>query len=326
MAEEELPSPPSAASHDASPSTNSATSHASSDSAETEKQRRKIIVLLRIIHHAAGRSVDGLVQSESPETLSELEDLWLDDEDLYGDSDCWEAVTENWKRGCKPCRSTAGQKKPKPALCVRPRPSRERKQRKTRENVRSNAEARKENNEERLKRKHIQRSGLALYFRRTEEIYTGKRGKKQPSKVTAPRSYIAHKPRKKNNQTTAEDHPAALLYELKHNDISDDFSRLLVELQHRDLTPEDYDTLLRLDEKVAPKTVSESALTSFETLTLQSSSNLVGELCSICMEVYSVSERVKTLPCCHTFHCSCIDTWLSTASLNCPLDGIAMQC
>ena len=285
---------------------------------QNDKRRRKVILVIRILNIPAPSAVSRIPASGI------LESDPLTQYDQCSDEDSWDSDWEfleagNWKRGSRPCRSTAARKKPKTSpRRMLARPSLDRKQRKTKENLKVNAEARKENNELKLRSRHVQRLGLDLYYRRTDEQYSRKT--KTPSKMAAPRGYVPHKQRRDR-----QDHPAALLYELKHKDISEHFSRLLVDLQHRDLTPEDYDTLLRLDDKVAPKTVPQSALSSFQTLTLESTSNLVGELCSICMEVYSASQSIKTLPCTHTFHCSCIDTWLSSASPNCPLDSIAVH-
>lgn len=271
------------------------------------------------------KATNKVCSSEEPELThcDPLEEYFQEnrEEDALYD-EVWEWHTENWKRGCKHSRASSRHKKPKPAPHRLVRASTLRKTLKRKENVHSNSEAQKENNERRLQKRHIARFGFDIYYKRSDSVDGG--SSKRPTRVRAPHSYFPHKVRSRHGHKS-DDHPAALLYELKNDDASDDFSRLLVDLQHRDLTPEDYDLLLRLDEKVAPKTVTESALSSFNTLTLESSSVLVGELCSICMEVYSEAQSVKTLPCKHTFHCSCIDTWLSTASLNCPLDGIAVE-
>jgi len=40
--------------------------------------------------------------------------------------------------------------------------------------------------------------------------------------------------------------------------------------------------------------------------------------CSICLEQFQVGETVRTIPCFHTFHSSCIDPWLATKS-ECPI-------
>lgn len=286
-------------------------------SSDTELKHRKTVILMRIstffIPDATRCSVE---ETETTQNDPYLEDY---EEDLYHDD--WDWCTANWKRGCKQCRSTSSHKKPKLDPHKRVKAIMQKKQVKTKENIKLNAEARKQNIEHRLKKRYLERFGYDIYYRRTDHVNVGSR---KPTRMTAPYSYVASK-RRLQCDGRSGDHPAALLYELKSNDISDDFSRLLVDLQHRDLTPEDYEILLRLDDKVAPKTISESALSSFDTLTLQSASTLIGELCSICMEVYSESQSVKTLPCQHTFHCNCIDTWLSSASLNCPLDGIAVE-
>ncbi|KAH3708536.1 hypothetical protein DPMN_067989 [Dreissena polymorpha] len=36
-----------------------------------------------------------------------------------------------------------------------------------------------------------------------------------------------------------------------------------------------------------------------------------GDTCHICLETYNTGDRLKTLPCFHDFHSSCIDQWLS---------------
>lgn len=286
------------------------------DAEGSPRKQRKLIILMQITYF--DHTTKGVhLADESDMELDAFEQYSLDSQEDYVYDEDWCA---NWKKGCRNCRSTSSHKKPKLTPHKRVKTSTHRRNLKTRTNVRSNAEARKQNNERRLQKRHLQRFGYEIYHKRTECVDSGTK----PTRMTAPHSFVPHKQHASNN-TTSDDHPVALRYELKREDISDDLSRLLVDLQHRDLTPEDYEILLRLDEKVAPKTVSESALASFDTLTLESASTLIGELCSICMEVYSESQCIKTLPCQHTFHTNCIDTWLSSASLNCPLDGVAVQ-
>ncbi|KAK6190912.1 hypothetical protein SNE40_002678 [Patella caerulea] len=98
---------------------------------------------------------------------------------------------------------------------------------------------------------------------------------------------------------------------------------LLINLQHRELTPEDYEILSMLDESVAPKTVSSNHLTSFKTEKV--SDSFTNKMCSICMEMYTLGQTVKYLPCGHEFHDHCIDMWLSNSSRNCPLDGLPVD-
>lgn len=103
-------------------------------------------------------------------------------------------------------------------------------------------------------------------------------------------------------------------------DLTADLVNLLITLQDRDLTPEDYEILLRLDERVAAKTVESDILKSLKTD--KATSENAGESCSVCMEEYTVGQDRTHLPCGHVFHGPCIDTWLTKNSQNCPLDGL----
>ena len=125
-------------------------------------------------------------------------------------------------------------------------------------------------------------------------------------------------------------------FELNENDIARHASteedaqllKVLVLIQGRDLLPEDYDLLLRLDDKVSKKTVGSARLKNLRTklLTLEDVSGedteLAGTVCAVCMEVYCVDEVAKWLPCEHVFHKTCIDMWLSNSGSQCPLDGL----
>jgi hypothetical protein len=47
--------------------------------------------------------------------------------------------------------------------------------------------------------------------------------------------------------------------------------------------------------------------------------------CSICLERFSGGQLMRTLPCSHTFHMSCIDAWLTISSRCCPEDGLPVM-
>ena len=288
---------------------------ASSLPSDPAKRHRKIIVT-----HASFFIVatEGVRLAEESDCEEQPEEYFTDYDDEYDDDLSY--GSGKWKRRkCKSgSRSTSSYKKPKVTQGL-VKVSSQRRDLKTKANIQSCASAQKENTERRLQEKGLQRFGYGIYHRRSDNAATSK-----PTKITAPRSYVANKPRWKSTGN-AEDHPSALKYELRVKATTDELLRQLADLQHRDLTPEDYELLLRLDEKVAPKTVSRSLLASFETVILESVNSLIGELCSICMERYSESQGVKTLPCNHTFHSDCINMWLSSASLNCPLDGIPVE-
>lgn len=41
--------------------------------------------------------------------------------------------------------------------------------------------------------------------------------------------------------------------------------------------------------------------------------------CIICLEAFTDGDKIRTLPCLHDFHVTCIDEWLLTKA-ECPLD------
>lgn len=185
-------------------------------------------------------------------------------------------------------------------------------------NVAENCGAQKDNVGKRLEKQGIKKFGFDIYQKRAEPS-------KKPDKTK--KHYNRYSSNNSRRHKENVDHPAALKYELKSSNIPGDAeSHLskLIDLQHRDLTPEDYELLLRLDDSVAPKTVSKDLLQSLVVITAEAAET-IGELCSICMELYTASQTVKTLPCEHVFHEDCIDMWLSNSSLNCPLDGLAVE-
>ena len=103
------------------------------------------------------------------------------------------------------------------------------------------------------------------------------------------------------------------------DDLQSDVLDFLLDLQDREITPGDYEYLLRLDESVPKKTISEDRIASLET---EIATELhVSETCGVCMESYVVGDTRKFLPCKHVFHACCVDTWLRHNSTRCPLDN-----
>ena len=101
---------------------------------------------------------------------------------------------------------------------------------------------------------------------------------------------------------------------------------LLMELQHRDITPEDYDTLRRLDSSVQPKTLSRQRLDQLCPSWVVTAADAVStETCSICLEPFACKEGVRRLPCRHLFHTTCIDHWLTSCSNLCPECNVSVE-
>jgi hypothetical protein len=102
----------------------------------------------------------------------------------------------------------------------------------------------------------------------------------------------------------------------------------IFELQTRELSPEDYELLSRLDEKVEKKTLRKEQVETFPSFEVTNDNiQQFSDPCSICMSNHEVGDIVKTIPCGnnHTFHSQCIDQWLTTSSVSCPLCKVSLE-
>ena len=183
--------------------------------------------------------------------------------------------------------------------------------------------SKKDNIEKRLALNHIERRGLP-------ELAQREANEGNPTPVTQ-FSLSGAKERKKERWSKShsppfiqsQDAPAVLKNSITENSAAvstASFLRDFVDLQHREITPEDYELLLQLDELVKKKMVSKAALDSFTVFTAEE--GLTCEQCAVCLEQYCTGQELKQLPCSHFFHKDCIEQWLSTVSMNCPLDGL----
>lgn len=296
---------------------------------EKPARRRKTVLVstFGFIVYPGGEPCQQLCPSPlgtDPDTISTADreaadDCYGDefDEDTYDDF-----CVSNWKRGSQFCRSTSRNKPSKlktEGHCAhRLKAGVKRKVEQGRANVANNRLAEKSNIDAKLSERGVRRLGLEMYYRRVPKTDTARKA----AGASSSKGRHRHAP----SQRHKEDHPSTLQYTLHEDTILDgckDVTRLLIDIQHREITPEDYELLLRLDDSVAPKTVPTSILCSMQVVTVDVAA-VVGQLCSICMELYHTSQMVKTLPCNHTFHADCIDHWLTGSSHNCPLDGLAV--
>eukprot|EP01112_Ceratiomyxa_fruticulosa_P017405 TRINITY_DN5413_c0_g1_i2.p1 TRINITY_DN5413_c0_g1~~TRINITY_DN5413_c0_g1_i2.p1 ORF type:complete len:288 (+),score=55.33 TRINITY_DN5413_c0_g1_i2:102-965(+) len=85
---------------------------------------------------------------------------------------------------------------------------------------------------------------------------------------------------------------------------------------NRELT---YEELLSLDEinKPVSKTISTHQIASLPTRIYTPQNDTTRCSCSICLTEYDTGDRLRTLPCLHSFHIECVDKWLSMAK-TCP--------
>ncbi|XP_062236999.1 E3 ubiquitin-protein ligase ZSWIM2 [Platichthys flesus] len=73
---------------------------------------------------------------------------------------------------------------------------------------------------------------------------------------------------------------------------------------------------------VASDRLPENVLGSLPTVQVRSGSRLLdeGQQCRICLQSFTLGQRVRTLPCQHKFHADCVDEILRKSN-SCPLDG-----
>lgn len=135
----------------------------------------------------------------------------------------------------------------------------------------------------------------------------------------------AHLHRKTIEQNKDLNCPMKYVLEYDNLDLSldEELHTILLLLQNRDILPEDYDVLLQLDDRVSKKTIDETTLNKFKKEAVREAD--ITQRCTICQENYIEEQFQKILPCGHRFHDTCIDEWLSTASLNCPIDGLPVN-
>lgn len=88
-----------------------------------------------------------------------------------------------------------------------------------------------------------------------------------------------------------------------------------------DLDNMSYEEILELESRMGVVKGREAKIESVSLLPVRKYEKKVGreEDCPICTEEFTDGERVKTLPCFHTFHEDEIDHWLLTEKNACPV-------
>mmetsp|Transcript_25869 Transcript_25869/g.40141 ORF Transcript_25869/g.40141 Transcript_25869/m.40141 type:complete len:395 (+) Transcript_25869:2-1186(+) len=102
---------------------------------------------------------------------------------------------------------------------------------------------------------------------------------------------------------------------------------LALALSNRDFNGNDYDNLLRLNEENGAALLNSLGATDEEinrnpthVITAEILAGLEGgkKNCSVCLEEYVVGDVVRTIPCFHSFHATCVDEWLKNKAI-CPV-------
>ena len=99
-------------------------------------------------------------------------------------------------------------------------------------------------------------------------------------------------------------------------------------LENREITDEDYETLLLLDSgPVQQASIPLHIVNSFPVFKLSAITNKPNLFrdgkCGICACFVTVGEMIRTIPCGHAFHQTCIDRWLLRQRTTCPTCGLA---
>lgn len=74
-------------------------------------------------------------------------------------------------------------------------------------------------------------------------------------------------------------------------------------------------TVIMNELQVGPPPAPESAIADLPTNVLTEEQALKLGICSICFDDFKESESVIRLPCAHTYHQTCVTTWLKQVSI-----------
>ena len=303
------------------------------DVAVPEAPRKKRVILLHATYIPS--NVSSCLYSAGVEEAEELEldsdrEFECDDFDEYDLEDNFYSNRRKLNRGCA-MKNKSTQSSPRRVKAVQ----RCRDERRL-GNISANNLAQKKNTDKMFDLAGVKRRGLEMYFRRIDPPNKSfSRPVHNTGNTVVPTSHSLSLSRKRSPSTSHKvvtgnaqraAHPAAIAHMLHKDNIPKGLEgnvRGLIDIQHREITADDYELLLLLENTVAPRTIDEASLNSLRVMSAQALC-LVGEFCTICMELFEEVQKLKILPCQHSFHSHCIDHWLSSMSQNCPLDGLAV--
>lgn len=91
----------------------------------------------------------------------------------------------------------------------------------------------------------------------------------------------------------------------------------VIEFMYRDLSPEDFEKLSKLDERVPKRNTAQRNLV--DGLPRVPAKDAGVSECSVCLVSFEPNQSVVKLPCSHCFHHACISKWLTQCKNTCPL-------
>lgn len=95
------------------------------------------------------------------------------------------------------------------------------------------------------------------------------------------------------------------------------FQEEVIGIMYRDLSPEDFDMLNKLDERVPKRNIVQRNLV--DRLPVCLAADCGCSECGVCLAELDPNARVVQLPCRHAFHSTCISKWLTQCKNTCPL-------
>lgn len=95
------------------------------------------------------------------------------------------------------------------------------------------------------------------------------------------------------------------------------FQEEVIDIMYRDLSPEDFEALCKLDERVPRRNTAQRNLVDGLPRTLAKDSGSTE--CGVCLGELEPNSSVVQLPCKHAFHPACVTRWLTQCKNTCPL-------